>query len=247
MRVGFGFSGFGFSSSNGYSVGPTPFNPATLFAGSPGGFWWVADLTTVFQNSNATGVPAVGSPVGYVGDKSGNGNHLLQATAGLRPTLRNSGNLYWLEFNGSQWMQALYTANSAFDRIYAARQDSFTAYSRLFDGGTTTESTLQNPSGSVQLYAGLFGPSGSAAIGTSFVGTERHAGAASRIAINNGSYATGDNAGAIPGGITVGAEYTGSSGTQMSFFSGMMIDRALTTTEISQTRSFLADTAGVTL
>ena len=247
MKRLFGFTGFGFSSPNGFMQGPTPFNPSTLFAGSPGGFWNIADLTTVFQNSNATGAPAVGSPVGYVGDQSGNGNHLLQATAGLRPTLRNSGNLYWLEFNGSQWMQALYTANSAFDRIYAARQDAFTAYSRLFDGGAATESTLQNPSGSVQLYAGLFGPSGAAAIGTSFVGTERHAGAASRIAINNGSYATGDNAGAIPGGITVGAEYTGSTACTMSFFSGLMIDRALSASEITQTRYFMAATAGLTI
>ena len=249
MKRLFGFTGFGFSSPNGFMQGPTPFNPSTLFAGSPGGFWNIADLTTVFQNSNATGAPAVGSPVGYVGDQSGNGNHLKQATAGLRPTLRNSGNLYWLEFNGSQWMQALFTINPVFDRLYAVRQDSYSAWSRIMDGGTATESSVQSPStsGSIQLYAGLLGPSAVADIGTSVVITERHDGAASRIAANNGSYATGDNAGAIPGGITVGAEYTGGTPCTMSFFSGLMIDRALSASEITQTRYFMAATAGLTI
>lgn len=47
-----------------------------------------SDGATLFQNSDGT-VPATASsdPVGYWGDKSGNGRHAVQATAGSRPTI----------------------------------------------------------------------------------------------------------------------------------------------------------------
>ena len=50
-----------------------------------------SDSSTLFQNSDGT-VPATASsdPVGYWADKSGNGRHAVQATAGSRPTVGSS-------------------------------------------------------------------------------------------------------------------------------------------------------------
>lgn len=82
-------------------MGSRGFSPSALFANGEEGAWYdPSDLSTLFQNSDGTGAPAVGSPVGYMADKSGNGNHIIQATSTKRPTLRQSSGLYYLEFDG---------------------------------------------------------------------------------------------------------------------------------------------------
>jgi len=69
-------------------VFPNAFDPASLFAASQQGVWYEAsDISTLFQLSDGTtAVTAASDPIGYFGDKSGNGNHATQATAAARPT-----------------------------------------------------------------------------------------------------------------------------------------------------------------
>lgn len=57
--------------------------------------WWdPSDLTTLFQDSaGTTPVAAHGEPVGLMQDKSGNGYHLSQGTAGGRPLWQSDGSL----------------------------------------------------------------------------------------------------------------------------------------------------------
>lgn len=87
------------------------FVPSTLFASGEEGAWYdPSDLSTMFQNSDGTGAPAVNGPIGYIADKSGNGNNAIQATSAKRPTLRQAGSLYYLEFFGAQGL-----ATSAID------------------------------------------------------------------------------------------------------------------------------------
>lgn len=84
-------------------LGPlaTSFDPATLFASSEQGAWWdPSDLSTMSQDSAGTTPASVGQPVGRITDKSGRGNHFTQPTTSFKPILRNSGSLYWLEFDG---------------------------------------------------------------------------------------------------------------------------------------------------
>lgn len=78
------------------------FSPSQLFGPTTKGMWFdPSDLTTMFQNSNGTTpVTADGDPVGYIADKSGRGNHFIQATAGKRPLYKTSGGLSWLDFDG---------------------------------------------------------------------------------------------------------------------------------------------------
>jgi hypothetical protein len=85
----------------------TAFSPASLFAASEVGAWYdPSDLATVWQDNTRTTPGAVGSAVGCIDDKSGNGFNATQATAGNRPILRESGGLYYLEFDGSDdWLQ----------------------------------------------------------------------------------------------------------------------------------------------
>lgn len=78
------------------------FSPGDLFEQGEQGVWFdPSDMTTLFQDSAGTvPVTAAAQPVGRILDKSGRGNHATQATAGSRPMLRNSGALWWLEFDG---------------------------------------------------------------------------------------------------------------------------------------------------
>jgi len=64
------------------------FTPASLFAGGQEGLLLGAfDIDTLFQVSDGTTpVTVATNPIGYFGDKSGNGNHAVQATAAARPT-----------------------------------------------------------------------------------------------------------------------------------------------------------------
>lgn len=78
------------------------FAPSTLFATGEQGIWYdPSDLLTMFQDSAGTvPVTAAGQVVGRILDKSGNGNHATQATEASKPILRNTGALWWLEFDG---------------------------------------------------------------------------------------------------------------------------------------------------
>ena len=90
----------------GVTNAPSGFNPLSLFANSEQGAWYdPSDLSTMFQSSDGTTAVSVGDPVGYIADKSGNGNHAIQATSAKRPTLRETGGLYYLEFSGAQGLR----------------------------------------------------------------------------------------------------------------------------------------------
>lgn len=92
-------------------MGSRGFNPSALFANGEEGAWYdPSDLSTLFQNSDGTTAVSVGDPVGYMADKSGNGNHAIQATSTKRPTLQQDGSLYYLDFGGDDGL-----ATSAID------------------------------------------------------------------------------------------------------------------------------------
>ncbi len=63
------------------------FSPAVVFAGGAAGLWLdPSDINTGFQDSlGTTPQTASGQPTGKRLDKSGRGNHVLQATGGARP------------------------------------------------------------------------------------------------------------------------------------------------------------------
>lgn len=97
------------------------FTPASLFASSESGAWYdPSDLATLWQDTAGTTPAVVNSTVARMDDKSGNGFHMLQATAASQPTLRQSGSTYYLEFDGVADIMrcatapALYTASGYF-------------------------------------------------------------------------------------------------------------------------------------
>lgn len=92
---------YGLASGGGIQGGVS-YSPAAQFAaGAQGGWWDPSDITTLFQDSaGTTPVTASGQPVGRMLDKSGRGNHLVQTTAGSRPTYTEAAGLRFLAFDG---------------------------------------------------------------------------------------------------------------------------------------------------
>jgi hypothetical protein len=80
------------------------FPPSMAFLATPGtagGYWDALDRYSIYSDSTLTTLAVVDGPVGAIRDKSGNGNHLIQPNATLRPTLRlwSDGRTY-VEFDG---------------------------------------------------------------------------------------------------------------------------------------------------
>jgi len=90
------------SISRGIPQGSVAYSPATLFAAGEQGAWYdPSDMSTMFQDAAGTiPVTTANQQVGLMRDKSGRGNHASQSTPSSRPILRNSGALWYLEFDG---------------------------------------------------------------------------------------------------------------------------------------------------
>jgi hypothetical protein len=115
-----GAGGAGLAWDSDGAVTADPWSPARLFAGGEAGAWFdPSDLSTLAQNSDGTGAVAIGDPVGYMADLSGNGNHATQGAAGARPVLRQTaGGLFYLEFDGvDDWMQSPVIDLTGTDRV----------------------------------------------------------------------------------------------------------------------------------
>jgi len=59
------------------------------------------DITSFFSDAAMTTQAVVNGPVGAVRDSSGNGRHRRQSDNAKRPTLRQSGGLYYISYNGT--------------------------------------------------------------------------------------------------------------------------------------------------
>ncbi|MCZ4343146.1 hypothetical protein O4H52_16125 [Sphingomonadaceae bacterium G21617-S1] len=91
----------GLGAGCGLPSGGNGFHPASLFANGEQGAWYdPSDLSTMFQDPAGTIPAVVDGAIGLIRDKSGHGNHASQSTAASKPTLRQSGGLYYLEFDG---------------------------------------------------------------------------------------------------------------------------------------------------
>lgn len=99
----------------------------------------------MFQSiDSATTAAAVNSPVGWINDKSGNGHHLQAPTTGARPILRQSGSLYYLEFDGTD--DQLYDAGSNYDYDFIALHGT-NKQASLITGARVTNSQYYSPRG----------------------------------------------------------------------------------------------------
>lgn len=114
---------------------------AALFSGGTKGGWWdPADTSTMFQDTAGTVPAALESPVALLKDKSGNGNHLVQATATARPTLSARYNL----LTATEFAGGLADASHSSGNVSAVAFPGF-AGGVAFTGNSVTSNAYQSP------------------------------------------------------------------------------------------------------
>lgn len=134
----------------GRGVQASSWTPADL---SPGALAWYdpSDLASLFQDTAGTvPVTASGQPVARMNDKSGNGYHLLQATAGNQLSLQQAGGLSWLAGDGtSDYMTATIPTYGGSAATVAAAVLGTTAnfLGMIVAGSTGIRFTMHAPSG----------------------------------------------------------------------------------------------------
>lgn len=248
----------------GAAAGGAPsFDPTQLFqSGEAGGWWDVQDLSTMFQNSDGTTSVAVGDPVGYLADKSGNGNHLIQATAGARPILRqDGGGFYYLECDGSDdRLTVAFALSQPFYRCSVINQAVWTNGRCLMGGGSAQAGVLQQASVSPQIrfYSGSSSISRTAslAVGEKAVVYEGHGVTEGSFSnrfrknfgtVENMGTGSGTNA---PGGLTVGADYNvGTLFGRVNFYGAIVNkgDNTLEADHLTNIINYLAGECGVSV
>ncbi|MCR9061708.1 MAG: cadherin repeat domain-containing protein, partial [Rhodobacteraceae bacterium] len=214
-----------------------------------------SDLSTMWQERTgaaATTSAAVGDPVGTIRDKSANGYYLTAASDGARPILRQSGSLYYLEFDGVNDRLDLVTG--AMTQIAQPNFIGMTAdfvedgAGRFFDGGSGTLRHILAATGTTQFYtnAGSWaGPYTTRTPGTPQAVTTLFDGASSYIRIDAGAEQAG-SVGAYPlQGFYLGGEYNGSNPAEMNLFSLVVNDGDLTSGERDNLDAYLASKGGI--
>jgi hypothetical protein len=224
----------------------TSFDPATLFAGAVQGGWYdPSDLSTMFQDTAATTpVTAAGQSVARINDKSGNGNHLTQATAANQPTLQqDAGGRYYLDFDGTNdFMDSAGPATMAQANVVAGAVwfDGLSAQ-HVFDGigAAARNAILIDAAGNPLLYAGAgpFAGGAALAINTPYVIEGEFNGASSVMRIN-GTAGSTVNAGAQGlDRFRVGAFASGTAHLNGRVYSLIVRDTAFSASERSNVQN----------
>lgn len=222
------------------------FTPLSLFDGGVVGAWYdPSDLTTLFQDSAGTvPVTANNDPVGMMRDKSGNGNHAIQATAGSRPLYKTLGGKHWIEGDGANdFLRATFTITQPWERISGLQQVSWVSGDRIFGNVTASAAgfLFQAPTTpSLSINSGTtLACADTLAVGVNGVVTERHSGVTSRVAINSGNYTTGAANTNVPGGITIFSDNLGTSNANARLSGLVMRAGAMTTQQVVNMRAYL--------
>lgn len=222
------------------------FNPLSL---SPVAWYDPSDLFTLFSDSAATTAAVVNGPVGCMKDKSGLNRHMLQATAGARPILRQAGALYYLEFDGvDDLMDAAGIVATQPNVIYCANASTgFTAPVNISDGITTRQALVETSTGTLGMFAGLsvttntMITNNSVVFGATFNGVSSFGRA---NGVNSGSFDTSTN---NLSGVRLGAFISGTAQWAGKLYGFLVTDDILTTRQTTDLDTYLGAKAGIIL
>lgn len=233
-----------------------PFDPATLFAGTQGGFWDVSDSSTLTKDRPPEGtyptlVTADNDPIGRITDKSGNGNHLLYDTpnSGKRPLYKTNSGLPYALFDGTDdFLRATFTFGTTWERISAIQVVSFNALiNEQYYGDVIANECVFGSGSNLTMFNGVAtGGVQATSAGTDIVLTELWSNPM-QLRIDNGSFNSVANAAVNPGGITMGGKFNNGDNANMRVYACFMINRALTSTERANVVTFMGSKQGRSL
>lgn len=233
------------------------------------------DITSFFSDSAMTTQAVVGGPIGAVRDKSGNNWHRRQTNNAKRPTLRQSGSRYYIEYNGTTNFLVTgsidLTGTNVLTLCWGAAKETGNNNALVLESSsnaTTTNGTMRLTAngGSIENWeCGIRGTVAQGQFRRALSGSSKNvvttigelivsANLLDQLAVRvDGVAATGNGAGTT-GGSNYGnhAWYFGALGGTANFFSGDDYGGALyaikaTGANRTAIEAFVADRTGVTL
>lgn len=228
------------------------FSPSSLFASGEGGGWWdPSDADSVWEDSAGTTAASVDGVVGRLDDKSGNDNHLVQATTADKPLWRDVGGFQYLEADGTDdYMQVTFTGLTQPNWIFLAVNDTGSGIGDHFASSGTTFVRITTASanriaasaGTSQIMAAAIRPNEDHIFGFLFDGTSgiyRLDGVETHTSLNFGTNGYD--------GLTIFAREDGVVTFTGNLNQILIIDRALTAGEISDLETHFATKIDVTI
>ena len=245
-----------------YSAGGVAFSPLSLFASGEEGAWYdPSDLTTLWTDTAGTTQATVGDSVARMDDKSGNANHMTQATAAARPILRQSGSLYYLEFDGVDdfFITPTGALGGYSTEFTIAVSETVTSgdlgnntkrgfsLGSVFNGVATTgqKQTFSQALDASLRFDGAFASGSLSSVPLSYVRLSTRNGTAivDRINATENINTTASLSDTVDEIVIAAAV----SIVETNTFGHVVVNRELTAQEISDLESYLADKSGVTL
>ena len=173
------------------------------------------DLGTLWQDSaRTTAVASNADPVGAWDDKSGNGNHVLQATSGAKPTYSTTGinSGPCLTFDGGDALQLAAFVGGAETQpntVIVVGQYGDTVGGYCFvDGVGGGRHFLYDTAGNWHIYAGTELNSGDAIDSSLHLFAAVYNGASSKLYLDGTEISSGDTGAESMGGITIGMRFS---------------------------------------
>lgn len=255
MRLGFGVGVVDVGTQGGVADAADggTFSPASV--ANAVAFYDVSALNSLYvERTSPTTQASVDGVVGNIQDLTGNARHLVPTGDTNRPTLRQSGGVTYLEFNGSNNNARMtMTLAQPMTRVSLLQQISWSNTDTILDGGSIDScrvyQAISSPTIYVRSVSGIITPSPMPAVGTWFVLTEVFNGASSKVKINNGSYVTGTLGGTAPNGFTVGGRGDGAGAVFANIGWGgtVITSDSMSDADVTSCVEYFAAKGGITL
>jgi hypothetical protein len=187
------------------------FDPSDL---SPLAWYDFSDSSLLFTDAGSTNVSSDGDAIYQANDKSGNTQHLLQATLAKRPLYKTNAqnSLATCLFDGTDdYLAKTFTMNNQVEVWVVFKLESYTQYSCLFDGGTNASRAVYwktNSPTTLGQYVSGWGPENPNISSTAYgIIKANFVVATGSLTYNNGTPVTGGTLKDLAaGGLVLGAK-----------------------------------------
>lgn len=212
-----------------------------------------SDATTLFTDAGTTPVSSDGDLIYQANDKSGNNNHVVQATDTKRPAykigIQNSKSVS--RYDGGDWLQDTFTLIQPETVFVVFNSASQGANEWIIDGKNTQGMEIRANAvpTAIHIYAGGVGTAG---VSANITGAWMTAGCifntpTATIYVNGGAANTDTDLGtANGGGITIGAAANGSTPLTSDIAEVIVCNAALSVADLNSLGEYLADKWGLT-